>query len=337
LKRLILILVYALAYTNVGISQCLTINLINNPNLEEYTCCPTNMGMIDCATYWTQPLVGNSSSEYYNVCGIDSLLFPNLIVFFDHAYFGNGYAGIVTFSYNPSVIPPSDYREYIQGRLSKPLNAGQCYYGEFWVKVFNWSNSIPYCANDALSIFFSDTLPQRTGSDEMAMFYPSQINNLTGRIISDTSNWVKISGSLIAAGGEKYFTVGNFKLPNEVNSIYFGAPNFARSTYFFDNFSLCPCEDTIPPDTVKPIIPVLEVYPNLANENLFILFNGYDQLQAIDLEIYNILGELVMNEQIISSDAPTSINIAPIASGCYAIVLKNGSSILYKDKLIIIK
>jgi len=82
---------------------------------------------------------------------------------------------------------------------------------------------------------------------------------------------------------------------------------------------------------------VLEVYPNPASDNLFVLFDGYDQLQAIDLEIYNILGELVMNKQILSSDAPTSINIAPIASGCYAIVLKNGSSILCKDKLVVIK
>ncbi|MEI6123718.1 MAG: T9SS type A sorting domain-containing protein [Bacteroidota bacterium] len=81
----------------------------------------------------------------------------------------------------------------------------------------------------------------------------------------------------------------------------------------------------------------IEVYPNPATDNLFILFTGYGQLLSINLEIYNMLGEQVLTKQIASCDAPTSVTIAPIASGCYILVLKNGSSILYKDKLVIIK
>ena len=68
-----------------------------------------------------------------------------------------------------------------------------------------------------------------------------------------------------------------------------------------------------------------------------ILFDGYSQIQTIDLEIYNVLGELVMNKQIVSNPEPSSVPITSIASGCYILVLKNGSSILYKDKLIVIK
>jgi hypothetical protein len=336
LKKLVVLLAVSFVFTTTGISQCLTINLIRNPGLEDHTCCPNNMGMIDCANYWTQPLIDNSTSEYYNVCGIDSLLSPNLLPFWQNAYFGFGYAGILTYAYNGSVNPPSDYREYIQGTLSSPLLSEHCYYCQFWVKLFNFKNLFPFCAIDDLSILFTDTLPQKTQFDEMAMYFPAQINNPIGRIISDTSNWTMISDTFTAKGGEKYFTVGTFKLPAQINEICFGGPNYNGNCYFFDNFSLCPCGDTIP-DTTKPLKPVLEVYPNPAKDELFVLFDRYEQLNTIDLEVYNILGELVMNKQVVSSPVKSAINIGQLSSGCYVVVLKSPRSTLYKNRLVIIK
>ena len=292
LKISILVIALTLANAHWCISQCITTNLIRNPGLEEYTCCPTNMGMIDCATYWTQPLVGNSTSEYYNICGIDSLLFPNLIVFFKHAFFGNGYAGIVTYTYDSSVINPSDYREYIQGILSEPLSENKCYYCEFWVKPYNWMNE-PYCSIDAFGIFFSDTLPQKSISDEMAMYYSSQFNNEAGRIISDTNNWVKVSDIFIASGGEKFFTVGNFKHVNEFNKIYFGYPKTNRSYYFFDNFSLCPCEDTIPPAEPEPVVYIPNIFsPNGDGQNDVFRVRG-EYIETLQLTVYNRWGNKV--------------------------------------------
>ena len=161
-------------------SQCLYGNLIKNPGLEEYSCCPYQQMMISCADYWTQPLVGvGSTSEYLNTCAIDSLTGSGqgYYYFLLHAFFGNGYAGILNYAYNPNTFPPAQYREYIQGNLSAPLIAGQCYYCQFWVKLFNLNNGYSYCGIDALSIYFSDTLPTRIDTmDEMAMFFPAQIN-----------------------------------------------------------------------------------------------------------------------------------------------------------------
>lgn len=224
-KSLFLVVVLTLAIAQMCNSQCLTLNLIKNPGLEEYLCCPTNVGMIDCATYWHQNISGGSTSEYLNVCGIDSLVFPNSLPFFQHSYFGDGYAGICTFTYNPS-FPEIDYREYINGALSEPLIAGQCYHCEFWVEFWNWGNQVPYCGNDALGIFFSDTVPMITDTEPMAMFWPSQINNPSGRILTDTGNWVKVSGTFNADGGEQFFTVGNFKQISEIHCTYYGTPQF---------------------------------------------------------------------------------------------------------------
>jgi hypothetical protein len=332
LKKLVILLGISFVFTTIGVSQCNTINLIKNPSLEEYTCCPIQLTMIGCADYWSQPYSGNSTSDYYNVCGIDSLLSPNSLPFWQHAYFGNGYAGILTFSYNG----PSDYREYIQGTLSKSLISGQCYYSQFWIKFFNFKNLNSYSAIDDIGILFTDTLPQKTLSDEMAIYYPAHINNQIGRILADTSSWTMISDTFIAQGGEKYFTVGTFKQPNEINQLFFGTPNKSEAYYFFDNFSLCPCGDTIP-DTTKPLKPILEVYPNPAKDELFVLFDRYEQLNTIDLEVYNILGEMVMKKQIVSSPVSTAINIGQMASGCYVVVLKSGSRTLYKERVVVIR
>jgi len=286
LKISILVIALTLANAPMCISQCITTNLIRNPGLEEYTCCPTNMGMIECAIYWTQPSIGNSSSEYFNICGIDSLIFPNFLSYFQNAYFGNGYAGIITAS-------SSEYREYIQGELSEPLIAGQCYYCEFWVKLFSFKNMSSFSAIDALSIYFSDTLPQITVSDPLAMYFPAQINNPTGRIITDTTNWTLISGTFIAQGEEQYFTTGTFKHDNEINSFYFGSPQLDRSYYFFDNFSLCPCEDTILPAEPEALIFIPNIFsPNGDGQNDLFRVRG-ENLETLHLTVYNRWGEKV--------------------------------------------
>jgi len=248
--------------------------------------------MINCANYWTQPLP-QSTSDYFNTCGIDSLIFSNLLPLFQHANFGNGYAGIVTSTHEPNDITHNEWREYIQARLTEPLSPNKCYYCEFWVECSNWVHEVPYCALDALGIYFSDTLPQLIPSDSMNMFFTPQISNPTGRIISDTGNWTKISGFFTASGGEKYFTVGNFKPINEVNNIYFGSPAYARSYYFIDNFSLCPCEDTIPPKKPEPLIYIPNIFtPNNDGHNDIFYARG-QQVESFHIMIYNRWGNKV--------------------------------------------
>jgi gliding motility-associated-like protein len=286
-RKQILIVLTALAFTLTGKSQCISINLIKNPNLEDYSCCPTELTMITCANYWYQPLLDGSTSDYFNICGIDSLTHPDELPYFLYNYFGNGYAGINTNTYT-APMPP--YREYIQGTLSKPLIIEQCYYCSFWVKLFNFKNTGPFTAIDAIGIFFSDTLPKKHNTELLAYYFPAQINNPSGRIITDTNNWTQITGTFVANGGEKYFTVGTFKQENEINMIYFLSPPTIESYYFFDNFSLCPCEDTIPPPNNVYIPNVFS--PNRDGKNDKFYIRGVN-IKEIDMKVYNRWGNLV--------------------------------------------
>lgn len=286
-----MVFVLMLAIIDKCFSQCLSINLIKNPGLEEYSCCPYQNMMLSCADFWTQPLP-ISTSEYLNTCALDSLTGSGdgFYYFLIHAHFGNGYAGICNYLYNPTTIPQVQSREYIQGSLSSQLISGQSYYCEFWVKLFNANNEQPFCGIDALGILFSDTLPKKTNSDEMAMFFPAQINNQSGRVITDTSEWTMISDTFTAHGGEQFFTAGTFKQEDEINKIYFGYPHANVSYYFFDNFSLCPCSDTLPPVPPESSVFIPNVFsPNNDGSNDVFYIKGVNTGQ-LELKIFDRWG-----------------------------------------------
>ena len=294
-KCFYVVIIITLAIALRGNGQCNNVNLIKNPGLEEYSCCPYQNMMMSCADFWTQPLPSGGTSEYLNSCAIDSLSGSGdgYYYYLLHSFFGDGYAGICNYAYNPATIPPNQYREYFQGELSSSLIAGQCYYCEYWVKLFNYKNSIPFCGIDALGIYFSDTLPKKADTEEMAMFFPSQVNNQTGRIISDTLNWILISDTFIAKGGEQYFTVGTFKQENEINKFFYSNPHNSESYYFFDNFSLCPCSDTLPPSQPENSVFTPNVFsPNDDGSNDIFYVKG-ENIDQINMKVFNRWGNLV--------------------------------------------
>jgi gliding motility-associated-like protein len=288
-KTAILITAIALAFAINCKGQCLNINLIKNPNLEEYTCCPTNLSMINCADYWTQPLI-LSTSDYFNICAVDSIILPQILPLYSHMYFGNGYAGIICEAYSDPFI----YREYIQGELSEPLKTGLCYYFQFWTLLSGYNSNV---AIDALGIYFSDTLP-KDEYDADPLYFESQIN--TNVIIYDTTNWTKISGSFLAQGGEKYFTVGTFKQEGEINKYKFKPEIGDNSYYFFDNFSLCPCDDTIPPEGPPNVVFIPNVFsPNGDGINDILYLRG-EKVKELTFSVYNRWGEEVYKSTDIS-------------------------------------
>jgi gliding motility-associated-like protein len=70
-----------------------------------------------------------------------------------------------------------------------------------------------------------------------------QIQNGNG-IIKDTMNWVKVSGSFIASGDEKFLVIGNFYSNQFTNFLLVGGSSNPR--YFVDDVSVCDCDDFKP-------------------------------------------------------------------------------------------
>ena len=65
---------------------------------------------------------------------------------------------------------------------------------------------------------------------------PQVYNTL--QLLNDTVNWMKIEGSFIATGNEKYITIGNF-FPDSLSDIgFFGTPTSWGAYYYIDDVSV---------------------------------------------------------------------------------------------------
>lgn len=198
-------------------------NLVLNPSFESYSNCPQGPGAINVVTNWSNP--DTATSDYYNSCHTViagfSVDVPSNSQGWQQARTGNGYAGLI--AVEQSFGLSTNYREYIQGQLSAPLQAGQQYCVSFF---WSLSNKSVYTSQN-LGVYFSNTqvfLQQST-----ALPFTPQVS-ASGTYLNDTTNWVLFSGTFTATGGEQFLIIGNFNNPANTVSTTTGVPSDVFNT-----------------------------------------------------------------------------------------------------------
>ena len=253
--------------------------------------------------------IHNGSPDYYNTCanvitypaystiphGAYGYQFPNS----GNAYIGMGsYLGL-TVSGGDSI---NHICEYISVKLKAPLKANVCYYGEFYTSL---ANICEYGTN-RIAMLLTQTIFTTTVGSFTNTIKP-QIEWDTTKFFTDTLNWVKISGTFIAQGGEEYLTIGNFKdghhtkikilTSNFTNPSIIGGYTFTYQ--YIDDVVLLECSDTIP----KVIIPEAPlIIPNVFTPNN----DGVNDTFKIELKnaslsnfsIYDRWGLLIKSDDI---------------------------------------
>lgn len=187
------------------------VNLVRNGGFEQYTDCPTGLDQVTYATHWraldspsviTNPL--DCLPDYVNACSIwGACSVPSGNFYFQYPHNGGGMMEISPY-YDYS-IPSFAFFDYLQTRLSNSLTPGQSYCVTLYINMCNLSS---YAINN-IGAYFDDGTVDTTSQCYMPQTqYIPQI--LETSIISDTLNWIKVQGSFIAAGTEKFMTIGNF-------------------------------------------------------------------------------------------------------------------------------
>ncbi len=201
-------------------------NLAINWSFEEYSSCPAgygNGGALQC-----QPWVCGSlgTADYLNACDVnENSGVPENFGGFQYARTGVAYTGI----YNRININ-YEYREYIQSPLLEPLVAGTVYHVSFYVNLTNYS-----CATSRMGAHLSALPPPVMGIE--ALDVVPQIESTLG-FLTDTLNWMYISGCFVAAGGEQYITIGNFYPVAETPPEGSCPPNNQYSYYYIDDVTI---------------------------------------------------------------------------------------------------
>ncbi len=174
-------------------------NLVPNPSFEDTVACPNGPGEIYYANHWYTPTDG--SPDYYNSCNeTSSFSVPENWFGVQGARTGNAYAGLGVF-FNSFA---QNAREYIQIQLNDNLQANEKYIISFYVSK---ADSAPILATK-LGAYLSATALTQTG--EGFINVNPDIESQTGYYLSDNNNWIEITDTITASGGENFLTIGFF-------------------------------------------------------------------------------------------------------------------------------
>ncbi len=241
--RIQISLVFACFFLCKGKAQ----NLVPNPSFENFTSCP---GVAEFSKL--MPWCGLAGGEdSYNVCnssqGIGGFGIPYTYFGFQYPRTGNGCVSVFVIRIGAGT---QDNREYIHVPLTKTLTAGKTYCGTMYLNLYNPSKH----TTDKVGMYFSSTpyacsqafpLPQYIAPLNVT----PQIANPAGAFITDTLNWIEVSGTFTAVGNEKYLTIGNFANDAATNTVVVNPTSAYTVTYFLiDDVSL---EEIIPAQTIK--------------------------------------------------------------------------------------
>ena len=256
-------------------------NLVLNPSFEDTIACPTTTAIPMQCEYWYTANIG--SPDYFSeqpdiFCGTSPVPLSN--VGFQYARTGVAYVGLAPFV---STTFPSfaNRREYIGGILSDTLKQGHEYCVSFYVSV---AEKLKYVV-DGIGLFLStDSAVDYTINTNLS-FVP-QISNPSGNIIYDTLNWMQISGTYIANGGEKYFTIGNFN--DDTNTLVDSTSGTIMGAYFFiDDVSVIDC--TVGINEVNDNLSSGKLYPNPATKVVY-FENNLSEKENGTLQLMDITG-----------------------------------------------
>jgi gliding motility-associated-like protein len=221
-------------------------NLVLNPSLEEYYQCPFAgsgpLGSIHNAKYWSSAA---KTPDYLQTCNMQWGVYLNTapanFLGYQQPKTGAAYSGIAIYDYlvNDPLSQNYDYREYIQGTLSMPLEKDTVYRASFFVSLADKSTG----ATSRLGMLFSKdsikAVVTPIGVSAVIAKTP-QVENPIERILTDTAAWAPVCGYFRASGGERHFTLGNYH--DRVNTPYVPVPSLPNPRfliyYYIDDVSV---------------------------------------------------------------------------------------------------
>jgi len=98
--------------------------------------------------------------------------------------------------------------------LQEVLSPNVAYHVEFYLSL---EDSLNYAVKN-VGAYFSQEVP--TQNLEMFLSLTPQISYEGAEFLTDKEGWMKISGSFVAVGGERYLTIGNFDDDENTDSLF---------------------------------------------------------------------------------------------------------------------
>jgi len=214
-------------------------------------------------------------------------------------------------------------REYATSQLTQPLASLITYYVEFYVSAANyWA----HC--DGLGALFTIGEPDTAGTSNASgthqtcnpLNYTPQVRNPIGVFLQDTVNWVRISGTFTASGGEDHITLGNF-----------GDTLVYQGGYYWIDDVLVMVYD---PETVneQDDVIAIEIYPSPFSSSATLNISGKYLNEGVFI-LYDVTGRKIREANF--SGNRLEIRRGATESGIYFYEVKEKGNRIAKGKIII--
>ncbi|MGB3946684.1 MAG: T9SS type A sorting domain-containing protein [Bacteroidia bacterium] len=291
-------------------------NLVPNYSFENYSICPPQNPPFSEVNEWSKY---KETPDYFNSCADISGCFsvPASCAGYQMAATGNAYVGM--FTSGTGGASDTTFREYIGTQLITNLIIGQQYWVSFKVNL----PKSTYCATNNIGILFS-TVPYSYSN-------PSPIRNFahvySSSIISDTANWVTVSGAFVSDSVYGYIVVGNFfdNQHTQHNMLDSQLP-FCGSYYFVDDICVSTDSATCIGSTgikEQKFLSQLTIYPNPSNS----IFNiKLPNQQGFSLSVTDITGRTVYTNK--NATDIITIDARGFSTGVYFIKAINQRTVL---------
>lgn len=196
-------------------------NLVPNGSFENYSICPTSLGLTGNATPW---YAYYASPDYYNACAGSSTISPGVPLNpFGYQYPAHGNAYVGFYAWNTGT---TQSREWLATAIS-PMQTGATYEVSLSASLFR-----AFYATDNLGVFFFDS--GAYGSSSLLSISP-QIHYSNYGVISDTANWVRLSATFVADSAYDNIVIGGFYTGSNVNSINLSSGTAGYAYYYIDS------------------------------------------------------------------------------------------------------
>ncbi len=290
-------------------------NLVPNPSFEDTIACPSNVDPITALAGWS---AYRETPDYYHACSSPPFSSVPENIFGNQApATGNAYCGLYTY------LTQFFYREHIGTMLTSPLVPGMKYFVSLKVAL---SDTVDYSrpTNRIGVKFFS--IPYSFSN-------PSAIDNrshvYSNSVITNTTNWTKISGTFIADSAYSYIAVGNFF--DDTATTINGSNSQKGGYYFVDD--ICVSTDSL---ACNPKVGIQQINQN---ESVKLFPNPFSTQLTFSLadnkpttvSLYNFLGQRVLQQSFTNS---TTLNTAQLADGIYFYELRSNKGTLKTGKLV---
>lgn len=298
-------------------------NLVPNPSFEDTLYCPNYVGNVSAMTSWKS--FGNSVDSY-NACS-QPMNVPNSQFGFQYAHTGDGMIGIITYVWQLAPGWPN-YREYAGATLINTMIIGQKYYISFYMNCAGYLPGWQMIGANKMGLRFS-TIEY----DSLTPPLPNNFAHLfTDSILTDTVQWLKVSGSFIADSAYSHIIMGSFFDATNTDTIIFGGAPFGGSYAYYYIDDVCVSTDSLYCNSVVGIestgpISFVKIFPIPFADQISLQVQNNDLTTVI---IYDLYGKAVLKSEFINT---TIIDTQDLTKGFYIYELKNKSGIIGSNKI----